>query len=1274
MKRITAKDLERWADARQSEADLPELIKLLIFASAKNIASIRFPSCEYVNRAGWDGQLICSDGLPQFVPKGNSVWELSTSKDVSGKAWSDFDKRSSKSGRPLPADFEFETTTYVSVSLRFWNEPTKIERNSRDGFIKEAKSRNIWSDVKVLDATNLEDWIKQYTSVGLWLADLGVGTLSAKVKSIDEVWELWSNISIPPITESLILTEREEHKTKLVDLLMQKSEIIRIRADSPQEAQAFVISAIKSLNGNDQRYYHLYSRSIVVNDEETVRRLLNNEHTLLIIILGDAVRESAGMLTAKGHTVVIPLGNSHKETPDIFLKRPGLKAFANELHRSSNISLDDAQLKARSCRRSVTVFQRLYPSGTAPSPPWENNLEPLIPAIFAGAWKNGNNNDRQVIEALSRDKSYEEVVQDLHQFLSEDDPPILRIDDVWTLSAPVDSFTHASRLITEFDWQRFSDACAYVFSEIDPCIDLPANEKMLANITGKTLPHSKWLRDGLAQTLLLIAVHGDGRMFPHNLKNQMFVDELIRQLPGLYTNSRLLISLSQQLPVLVEAVPDPFVEALECLLQGKDEIAKTIFTDSDSPLWTSSPHTEILWALEMLAWDPQWLARVCIILTKLSEIDPGGTYSNRPINSLYKIFLPWRPGTNATLKERMEVIDLILRDSPEKGWNLITSLLPKIHESASPTYEPLWREAGKSQREVFTDEIEQSTYNEIINRVLDNVGNKPERWRVILDSFPRLTPVQRIKAYDMLESVPKVNLSEDIMYDFWELFREFTYKHKAFSDAFWALPGNEINRLQKIVESFEPFNLIKRYKWLFDNFSPLLPSQNKPEVDSSADLKSLRHEALKNIIKADGTVGILEFGNTVSFPSLISDSLIEYFSNLEELFQFIEKTKSYGNNGKIISRVLSSHAYLKYGKEWKKYLFNHIKMSNWDNELVANVILDWPDNMDTFSSVNSLGTDIENLYWSKRSAFINEPSKEICTFFIKKLIEVKRSVDMVHSVYRFASSIETELLIDLLDSVLEELSMKSESKQVNLDSYDVREIFDILRKRDNISHDKLLKLEYLYLPLLIEVGGKSELTLHKSLASEPEFFINIVCDVYKPSSGIEEETIDENTKARAQLGFRLLNAWKTPPGLMDDNSFDADKLKSWIEKTTELAKEKNRLEIADYHIGKVLAYVPDDPDDNVWPHKGVRDIFKLLNDKIEEGMLAEQLVIQGVYQKSINEGGEQERELSNKWKERAHAVGNRWPSTKALLNKIAKMWENQAEQEDIQAELRNLNR
>ena len=203
-----------------------------------------------------------------------------------------------------------------------------------------------------------------------------------------------------------------------------------------------------------------------------------------------------------------------------------------------------------------------------------------------------------------------------------------------------------------------------------------------------------------------------------NSTPQQYVDEIIRDLPGLSDNHRLLASLSNELPLLAEAAPDPLLSALERMLGGEGSAIKGIFNESEHLLTPHSAHTGLLWALESLAWDPALLRRATYVLARLADIDPGGRLTNRPINSLRMIFLSWHPNTNANLNQRLAALDYIIRRVPDVAWQLLVKLFPKGNDSSMPSAMPRFREAGSSEQELLTNGVVWESQRQIVSRAL----------------------------------------------------------------------------------------------------------------------------------------------------------------------------------------------------------------------------------------------------------------------------------------------------------------------------------------------------------------------------------------------------------------------------------------------------------------------------------------------------------------------------------------------------------------------------
>src|SRR2546425_656884 len=98
-----------------------------------------------------------------------------------------------------------------------------------------------------------------------------------------------------------------------------------------------------------------------------------------------------------------------------------------------------------------------------------------------------------------------------------------------------------------------------------PTDDAPLSRRSLRAVGMRNLQlrHSEWLRDGLATTLLLIAVlHEEAGLRMTGGTTQDFVDGIVDRLAGLRQDHRLIASLRDELPLLMEAAPRPLLLAL----------------------------------------------------------------------------------------------------------------------------------------------------------------------------------------------------------------------------------------------------------------------------------------------------------------------------------------------------------------------------------------------------------------------------------------------------------------------------------------------------------------------------------------------------------------------------------------------------------------------------------------------------------------------------------------------------------------------------------------
>ena len=175
---VNATDLSQWADRRDAQATMPELLTRLIRAATGMAARIRFPSDESVQLPGWDGTCEIENGT-EHIPSGSSGWEIGTQRnDIAAKASEDYEKRTSD-----PLGINREKATFVFVTPRHWP--------GKGAWVAARLKEKKWADVRAYDADDLVHWIELHPAVGHWLA-VTMGSRPQGVVQLEEAWDEWS--------------------------------------------------------------------------------------------------------------------------------------------------------------------------------------------------------------------------------------------------------------------------------------------------------------------------------------------------------------------------------------------------------------------------------------------------------------------------------------------------------------------------------------------------------------------------------------------------------------------------------------------------------------------------------------------------------------------------------------------------------------------------------------------------------------------------------------------------------------------------------------------------------------------------------------------------------------------------------------------------------------------------------------------------------------------------------------------------------------------------
>ena len=455
--------------------------------------------------------------------------------------------------------------------------------------------------------------------------------------------------------------------------------------------------------------------------------------------------------------------------------------------------------------------------------------------------------DCEVLKELGGHATYGALEGILMPTLGMPDRPVDREADVWQVRAPVDAFYFYGRQLTDDDLTRLRDAIVKVFGR-QP--EQPTRDQKFNPAKAAPLGYSRWLRDGLALTLLIIAsMHKVAGLHVKGKSPQQYVDEVINALPEWGKSHHSIGRLGDQTALFAEAAPNPFLTALESMLEGAPEQVARIFeSERDRFFGPSSPHVHFLWALEAIAWDPRYLTRAVLALAKLSQLDPepDSNHVNRPINSLRDILLGWSPNTYALLPQRIACLDAVLAACPDVGWQLLKKLLPRHMGSTSPTQHPTLRDLAPEVPEEITFGLVWDFETAVVDRALVAAGDDESRLGTFVEAMGQLQPPNRAKVLTRIDSYLAAHQTTEGN-TIWHVLRDESARHEYFGDSDWALTGEELTAVKALVERYRPIDPMVSDCHAFDDWTPHVGKYvlGAEVLDDSADL---RKEVLQRVL------------------------------------------------------------------------------------------------------------------------------------------------------------------------------------------------------------------------------------------------------------------------------------------------------------------------------------------------------------------------------------------------------------------------------------------
>jgi len=479
------------------------------------------------------------------------------------------------------------------------------------------------------------------------------------------------------------------------------------------------------------------------------------------------------------------------------------------------------------------------------------------------------------------------------------------------------------------------------------------------------------------------------------------------------------------------------------------------------------------------------------------------------------------------------------------------------------------------------------------------------------------------------------------------------------------MPNLDIDRLRAIYESFKPQDMIQQLSPLFTAWPQLLDEPEELDVKKHEDaVYQAQVAAAQQVYQAEGLSGLFTLIEAVDQPSTLGWALGK--SGLVEMEEdlLLHELGSSDTKRRCAATEYVAGRFSTRGWEWANEKLDAKGPLLTPHQRV-DFFLRLPANAQTWDRLERFDDSTANLYWSQFVPWVENATN--CLRAVDQLLAHGRAWQTLGLLVFYLDTVkpEAKLVMNVLEVALN-TPLETPMNQSLL--YNISQLFTYLEHAEDVDEGRLARIEWTLLPLF-RYENRSLKILHSLIAADPEFFVDIVVTTYRATDE-EPRELDEQERARAEAAYHLLQSASSVPGTQDDGTIDLTRLSVWVSEARRILEERKRLKIGDQCIGHILHHAKKEGDE-VWPPKVIRDLLeKLRSDDIELGLEIAERNARGVTLRNPTAGGEQERQIMDRYLAQARSVQLRWPRAARMLRRIAQVYESEAHMNDRDAELR----
>ncbi|NNJ24644.1 hypothetical protein [Alienimonas chondri] len=1253
MQPIRAEDLERWAGGTlEPRGLLPELVRRLVHGTTREATRVDFPAEKSVGKGGWDGTVV-TPTANAWVPDRLSRWEMGVDAEAQDKATRDYRKRTRNTPKAACA-----RAHYRFVTPRRWNGKTGKEAWA------EKRAGDGWASVRVLDADDLEQWLENAPAAAFWFGRL-LGR-SPEATAVSDYLRDLAELTPVPLPPSVWLAGRKGILDHVGHFLQSQPASMAVEVGATGDGFEVLCATVHEAGAGD--------RALVLPTPAAWTSVSRAEAPL-VLLPRPGVRpapESVRRAVRAGHHVLRAAVEFVR--PDIdALPVPRARRYrlAAALEEAGMDSLE-AKKAAERCGGSLTALRFLTSEEPDEARPAWADAPASVAALWLGGWVEGFPGDRAAADELAiacgGDPRDLDETTALTRASGGDagDPLLLSVGTHRRVLSKMLGWLHlAPRTAAGLD--AFLAHAAAAFAGADaadrpgPLVVVGPPEMMPPKVG-----YSALFVEQAADTLAFLAAEGERTRLPFADRLPRLIDAVVREAlaPG---NWERWAGLGGALPLLAEAAPKAFLDAVDRDLDAEPSAVAGLFENTGAGgLSGRCEFANLMWALEALAWRPEYLSRVVRLLARLAPLKErsAGNWGNGPLGSLRTILCEWCPHTAAKPAARLRAIRVLAGEEGPGTWPALVTLFGH-KASVSPSHAPTWREWAVSdaeRRPTYGDLADQQGL--VADELLRLAGRDPDRLLNLVndlywipeDRLPALADRLREAAGDAADD-DRARLTEALRD------RLALTAHEDGEDPL----GPHRPDLNDALGSLEPDDPAARHAWLFGNSFMIFYRPDQEHDAAQAAQADAEDAAMEEVIAA-GEDCLQSLITRSVQPDAVGNALARRPDAADFDAALPADLRDEDPARRKFAAAFARQRFRYSGWAW----VDDLNPAGWPPPARLTLALALPAGPETFDRAEDWGIEVD--YWNAVRPYALPTTQDVADRSIPRLLAAGRAGDALKYVARAKDlQFEPELMTEALTKAAD---LGAESG----DGYYIAQVLDRLRDAGTDA-DRLAWFQFQFLPLLERTSERLQ-ELLDAIVSDAGVLTQLIAVRYPRRDGVPHPVIDkirdgENgllpkglTDRATRLLYDLGEDGQPCPGFPAGRP-DGDLLRSWIAEVRRLAAKYGRAEAAEFVLGRLLARSPVG-DDGAWPHEIVRDVLEEQSDPDEDPLL---LGFQtghrnrgGTTCRMPDAGGAQEASLAERHRVWAAQVENEHPVVAAVLRRLTDDYVRDARREDADVE------